>query len=511
MTEERNSGLLLHITSLPGRYGIGTLGSEAYAFADSLVEAGQKYWQILPLGPVSPMYGFSPYASSSTFAGNWFMISLEMLAREPWIQGDLLADLPVREGEGAVDFPAVMAFKLPVLKKAAGDFFQYSRVEEREAFERFCVQEQDWLSDYALFSALADYFQSSFWPDWPPETATRKAAALLAWQEKLLPKIDFFRFVQFIFFKQWQAWRMCCRQKGLSIIGDLPIYVNIDSADTWVNPGIFQLHPKSLKPSYIAGLPPDYFSSTGQLWGNPLYRWFEGDQIKEETLAWWIKRFAHAFRLVDWLRIDHFRGFASYWSVDARQKTAVNGRWEKGPGHEFFSQLEKKLGRLPLVAEDLGYITPDVEKLRDDFQLPGMKILQFAFDGNKKNPHLPDNFQGTNWVIYTGTHDNNTVNGWFFGPETDARQRNRVRRYLGINAADAFHWHFIRLALESRADLAVIPVQDLLGLGPEARMNLPGTGEGNWRWKLTPGRLNTEILQKLKKMCIIYRLNKECI
>lgn len=504
MTEERSSGLLLHITSLPGRYGIGTLGSEAYAFADSLVEAGQKYWQILPFGPVSPMYGFSPYASPSTFAGNWYMISLEMLAGEPWIQGNLLAGLPAREGESAVDFPSVMAAKLPVLQKAAGDFFQYSQAGEREAFERFCAQEQDWLADYALFSALAGHFHTSFWPDWPPEIATRNPAALLAWRENLRQQIDFYRFIQFIFFKQWHCWRNDCQKKGLSIIGDIPIYVNFDSADTWADPGIFQLHPKSLKPTYISGVPPDYFSSTGQRWGNPLYRWFEGDRLKEETLAWWSKRFTHAFSLVDRVRLDHFRGFESYWSVDEREETAVNGRWEKGPGREFFDRLREKLGHLPLLAEDLGVITPEVEKLRDDLHLPGMKILQFAFDGNKNNPHLPENFRGTHWVVYTGTHDNNTLNGWFFGLETDDRQRNRIRRYLGINDADEFHWHFIRLAQESRAELAIIPVQDLLGLGPEARMNLPGTGYKNWRWKLTPGRLNAEILHRLKKMCIIY-------
>ena len=316
--------------------------------------------------------------------------------------------------------------------------------------------------------------------------------------------MDFHKFIQYIFYKQWYPLKKYANENGIKIIGDIPIYVNFDSADAWSNPGIFQLDNKTLKPTAVAGVPPDYFSSTGQRWGNPLYDWWKKDQLNPETFDWWVKRLSHTFKYFDIVRLDHFRGFESYWSIPVSEPTAVNGQWKKGPGIEFFKQLKKEIGDLPIIAEDLGIMTSQVEKLRDQLTLPGMKILQFAFDFTNKNPYLPHNYTTSNCIVYTGTHDNNTTNGWFYNNEIDESTRKYVLRYLRVTHRDEFHWQLISLALSSIAKLSMFPTQDILGYAGKFRMNTPGKPQGNWGWKLTPGRLTPEIMQRLKKLCIIY-------
>jgi 4-alpha-glucanotransferase len=505
MKIKRSCGLLLHVTSLPGAYGIGTLGREAYEFIDQLREGGQRFWQILPVGPVSSFFGFSPYSSSSTFAGNPLFISIETLQQEGWLSADIIGDIAVDTGSGYVDFEGVLRQTFVCLRRAFESFKKNGDQKIMKSFSRFCETHRWWLEDFALFTALAHYHGSFNWQSWPPAVAGREPAALKTWRQKLAEEIGFQQFVQFVFFSQWQRLRRYARQEGIRIIGDLPIYVTMDSADVWANRDIFHLDRDTGKPLAVAGVPPDYFSKTGQRWGNPLYRWFEGKSLKPETLRWWQHRLQHLLKMVDVVRIDHFRAFEAYWAIPAGEKTAVKGEWLPGPGAAFFDYLKQELGHLPVIAEDLGMITPAVEKLRDDFGLPGMKVLQFAFDGNRENPYQPHNFKTRHCIVYTGTHDNNTSRGWFFGPETDEEQRERILGYMGIEGEDEFHWHFIRLALDSVADLAVIPVQDILGLGEEDRMNFPGQAERNWAWKLKPGQLGGEALKRLKHLCQLYK------
>jgi len=504
MKIKRSSGLLMHITSLPGKHGIGTMGKEAYEFVDLLKEGGQKYWQILPFGPVSANFGYSPYASPASFAGNYLLINLDMLQKEEWMRNYIMSDLPVQETNDFVDFDSICSFKLPLLKKTAENFFKYADAETTEDFQRFCQSSKDWLEDYALFMSIAQHYNNFDWSTWDKETRLRKPGTLKKWQEKLKAGVDFHKFAQYIFYRQWVALKTYVNKNGIRIIGDIPIYVNFDSVETWANPDIFQLDEESLKPVQVAGVPSDYFSPTGQRWGNPLYKWWENGQLKQETLDWWVKRFKHMFTYFDITRLDHFRGFESYWAVPAAESTAINGQWEKGPGIEFFKRMLKQLGKLPIIAEDLGVITPPVEKLRDRLKIPGMKILQFAFDFNNKNPYLPHNYATTDCIVYTGTHDNNTSNGWFYEQDIDERTRNYVMKYLRLNHRDEFHWQFISLALRSIAHLSMFPTQDILGYDGRFRMNIPGKVDNNWRWKLTPGRLTPEIMQKLKNLCIMY-------
>jgi 4-alpha-glucanotransferase len=504
MKIKRSSGLLMHLTSLPGKHGIGTMGKEAYEFVDLLKEGGQKYWQTLPFGPVSSLFGYSPYSSFSSFAGNYLFINLEMLQKEEWMRNYIMSDLPVNENGDFVDFRSISAFKLPLLKMAAENFFKYADTEAMETFQGFCRSAEYWLEDYALYMALAGHYNNFNWLTWDKEIRLRIPEAMQSRRKELQPEVDFHRFVQYIFYKQWHALKDYANKKGIQVIGDIPIYINFDSADAWSHPGIFQLDAKTLSPLRVSGVPPDYFSPTGQRWGNPLYVWRENGALKTETLEWWIKRFDHMLTLFNITRLDHFRGFESYWAIPASESTAVNGQWEKGPGLEFFKVLEKELGKLPVIAEDLGVITTPVVRLRERLKLPGMKILQFAFDFNYKNPYLPHNYTTTNCVVYTGTHDNNTTNGWFYEQDIDENTRQYVMEYLRLNHRDEFHWQLISLALHSIADLAIFPVQDILGYAGNFRMNTPGKTENNWHWKLTPGRLNHEIMQRLKKMCIMY-------
>jgi 4-alpha-glucanotransferase len=508
MKLRRGSGLLMHISSLPGNHGIGTLGREAYEFIDLLVEGGQKYWQILPMGPVSATFGYSPYSSFSSFACNYLLINLEMVQKEDWMRNYIMSDFPQETHNDFVEFEKIESFKLPLLKKAADNFFKYADKETKNQFKQFCETSRDWLEDYALFMSLGEHYNSFNWLTWDEKIRFRQSEAIGKWQKTLKIEMDFFKFSQFIFFKQWENLKNYAQEQGIKIIGDLPIYVILDSVDAWSNPEIFQLEKRSLKPRKVAGVPPDYFSKTGQRWGNPIYQWYENGTLKKETMDWWEDRIKYMLQVFDMIRLDHFRGFESYWAIPEEEDTAVKGQWEKGPGLSFFESLKERLGekisQLPLITEDLGIITPPVEKLRDDLGLPGMKVLQFAFDMKKKNAYLPNNYTTTNCVVYTGTHDNNTTNGWFYENEIDERVRSYILRYLRINHKDEFHWQLINLALSSIAKLSIFPVQDILGYAGKFRMNTPGRTSGNWRWKLTPGRLTPKVMNNLKERCILY-------
>ena len=504
MKIERSSGALLHITSLDGDYGIGTLGKEAELFAETLNRMGMKYWQILPIGPVSKTFGYSPYASPSTFAGNYHFISLQKLAEQGWFSGSL--DETKKSDDHFVLFEDALSYKDEILKQAYDNFFFYADHDTVNDFELFCKEQIFWLHDFALFSALSEEFETTLWTKWDKDIAQRNKEAINTWSEKLEKEIRFHKFVQYIFFSQWYEFKEQCNQKGISIIGDIPIYITLESADAWAHPEILQIDTVTGKPTVIAGVPPDYFSETGQRWGNPIYSWFdENKNIDEATFFWWAKRINHLHKLMDIVRIDHFRGFEAYWAIPFKEKTAINGEWVKGPDLEFFLKLKEELGDLPLIAEDLGVITPEVEKLRDKLSLPGMRILQFAFDWNNKNIYLPHNVDIQNCILYTGTHDNNTTNGWFYGDEIDDGTRKYILEYLGVEGEENFNWHLIKQAFRSVANLIIIPAQDILGYGENFRMNTPGTTEGNWGWKLTKDVFTEEIKERLHRMGKIYR------
>ncbi len=504
MKLDRSSGILLHITSLNGANGIGTLGKEAREFAGAIRRAGFTYWQILPIGPVRDVFGYSPYATSSTFAGNPLCIDLPMLAREPWFSGHL--DTSRFQDGHFVLFEDVKAYSDSILPRAHESFKKNAGAGDRAKYDKFRGEHGAWLEDYALFTALSERFETAFWPEWDAPIASRDPGAMAHWSETLAGRIDFHRFVQYCFFSQWREFKNDIHKLGVDLIGDIPIYITMESADAWAHPEILQIDKTTRLPSSVAGVPPDYFSATGQRWGNPLYRWTDAKGgLDATTLSWWISRIRHLINLVDVIRIDHFRGFEAFWSIPYKEKTAVKGEWVRGPGALFFNALKKELGDLPLIAEDLGVITPEVEKLRDEFGFPGMRILQFAFDFNNKNTYLPHNIDNRNCVLYTGTHDNNTTNGWFYGPEISDETRSYVLEYIGTDRYEDFHRRFIRMAYGSVADLVVIPAQDILGFGAEFRMNTPGTGQGNWGWKMTKNALTDEIIEEIKRMGKIYR------
>lgn len=489
----RCAGILLHPTSLPGGVGIGDFGEAAYRFVDFLVESGQTIWQILPLGPTG--YGDSPYACFSAFAGNPLLINLAWLAAEGDIAPQELQQAP-RFPQDSVDYGPVISFKLAMLYRAARTFRQKANGEQMAAFEQFCAENVDWLEDYALFMALKDAHGGAVWNTWEWELASRQPDALAAWRRRLDETIFAQRYFQYQFFRQWEALKRYANEKGLKIMGDIPIFVAYDSVDVWSHPGLFMLD-ENLLSTHVAGVPPDYFSPTGQLWGNPLYRW---DVMAEQGYTWWIDRIRQTFRMVDILRLDHFRGFAAYWQIPAGEPTAVIGKWVKGPGAALFEVLRGALGELPIVAEDLGVITPDMEALRDQFEFPGMNILQFAFSSGADNPYLPHNLR-VNSVIYTGTHDNDTTIGWHTSRQGE--ELDYFQRYTGpVN--EPVEWALIRMAYRSVADVAIIPLQDILGLGTEARMNMPGRLGGNWSWRFAPEDLMPAYQQKLREMVTTY-------
>ncbi|MFC1670020.1 4-alpha-glucanotransferase [Spirochaetota bacterium] len=507
MELKRSSGILQHITSLPGNYGIGTLGEEAFTFANTLKQAGMSYWQILPIGPVHSSLGYSPYSSTSTFAGNYLFISLEMLAGENWFSRDI-PPFEVKD-DNNINFSDVEKHKLPILLNAYDDFKKNSSDVDKSKFQNFCDKSKYWLDDFSQFSAIAEHFNSSNWLEWESNISKRQTNALNALCKKLREKISFQKFIQYIFFKQWKNFKDHCNKTGISLIGDIPIYITLESSDAWSHPEILQLDKRDGKPISVSGVPPDYFSETGQRWGNPLYKWGK-NKLNSKTFNWWVNRISHINSMVDFTRIDHFRGFEGYWSIPSEEKTAINGQWIKGPGIKFFNKLKKRLGSLPLIAEDLGVITADVEKLRDDLGLPGMKILQFAFDFDNRNFYLPHNYASSNFIAYTGTHDNNTTNGWFYGKEVDDNRRKYILKYLGSDEYDDFHWQLIRQAYRTIAKVVIFPTQDILGYGEEFRMNRPGTANNNWTWKLKKGSLNSGHINRLNEMGRMYdRIREE--
>ena len=489
----RAAGILLHPTSLPGRYGIGDLGEAAYRFVDFLSQSGQHYWQILPLGPTG--YGDSPYACFSAFAGNPLLIDLDWLAADGDATADDLAQAPPFP-EDRVDFGPVITFKQAVLRRAARRFREHGKAELQQAFAEFCAANQSWLEDYALFMALKDTHDGAMWNTWEWELASRQPEAIAEWRERLDDVLFVHKYEQFQFFRQWTELKRYANEHNVQIIGDVPIFVAYDSADVWAHPELFMLDEHRLATA-VAGVPPDYFSPTGQLWGNPLYRW---EVMAEDGYAWWIARMQQALTMVDLIRLDHFRGFAAYWEVPAGEPTAVNGQWQPGPGEALFHALEAALGEPPLIAEDLGHITPDVEALRDQFSLPGMRVLQFAFATDAGNQYLPHNYT-PHTVVYTGTHDNDTTKGWF--TSRNETEKQATWRYLGP-LSEEINWALIRLAYRSVAVLAIVPLQDVLGLGSEARMNTPGRFGQNWSWRFRARDLQAAHWHKLLELVLTY-------
>lgn len=491
----RVSGILLHPTSLPGSFGIGNVGPAAYPFIDFLTESKQRVWQVLPLGPTG--HGNSPYMSYSSMAGNPILISLETLRDKGLLSNDDLAHLPEFPNH-VVDYEQVTKAKEPLLIKAAETFKHSGSDEQQAQFNHYCHERSFWLDDYALFMALKNAHGRKRWTDWDHDIAKRKPDALGHWRQQLTTEIYHHKYWQFEFFQQWSHLKNYANERGVSIIGDMPIYVAHDSADVWSLPHIFQLDKDTGEPALMAGVPPDYFSETGQLWGNPIYNW---DEMRQWGFKWWMSRFSALFDYVDLLRIDHFRGFQAYWEVPQGEKTAMHGRWVEAPGDDLFQTLKQELGSLPIIAEDLGVITPEVEALRDKFGFPGMKILQFAFGSGPGNPYLPFNF-ARNCLVYTGTHDNNTTLGWF--NTIQDWDRDGLGRYLGHVSPDGIHWDLIRLALSSVADAAIFPLQDVLGLGEEARMNTPGKPSGNWEWRYQADALTYDLRDRLRQLTTTY-------
>jgi 4-alpha-glucanotransferase len=487
MLSERSSGILLHPTSLPSRGGIGDLGPAAYDFVDWLAAAKQTLWQVLPLQPVG--VGNSPYSCTSAFAGNVLLVSLERLAERGLVDADRINNLP--DGEGRVDYDGVRAHKLPLLREAAANFF-HSASSARERYDEFCHDSDWWLDDYAMFSVLREHFGGQPWNEWPGSIAKRDPETMAQLRSELEAQLNMERFLQFAFFEQWRALRAYCAERGIRVIGDVSIFVSYDSADVWTCPGLFRLK-KDLSPAVVAGVPPDAFSKTGQRWGNPIYDW---QALAARGYDWWIGRMRWAIETCDIVRIDHFRGFEAYWEIPAEEPTAVNGHWVKGPGEAVFQALRSALGKLPFIAEDLGYITKEVQELRKALQIPGMKILEFGFGNKGAHIYLPHRYE-PDCVAYTGTHDNDTVIGWWNSGATEEEKR-LASTYLGIDGdGDGVHWAFIRALLTSVAGLTVVPVQDVLGLGSEARMNVPSESDGSWTWRLQPGALTPELAVRL--------------
>ena len=490
----RGSGILLHPTSLPGPFGIGDLGPAAFRFADFLAESEQRCWQVLPLNPVEPQFGGSPYHSVSPFAGNPLLISPEQLVSDGWLHRDEIGKHP-RFSADRIDFAAVAEFKSALFTQA---FERFAAGEPPRSYRRFCEQ-TNWLGDFALFMALKQQQQAP-WQRWPKGLRDRRPASLQRACDQLQETVEYQKFLQYLFFEQWQVLKTYCNRRQIQIIGDMPIYLPFDSVDVWVHPRQYKLKADKT-PRVVSGVPPDYFSETGQLWGHPVYDW---NVLQQEGYRWWIERIARSLDFFDLIRIDHFRGLVAYWEVPAAAKTAQEGRWVEVPAEDFFKQLLKRFGRLPVIAEDLGTISADVREVMQQFELPGMRVLLFAFgDDFPHGAFLPHNHV-KDCLLYTGTHDNNTVKGWF-EQEADRQTRTNLFRYLGrrINAVEA-PWELIRLAMMSIADTVVIPMQDLLGLGAEARMNRPATGEGNWQWRLAENAITGQLVERLREVTTTY-------
>lgn len=485
MSFERSSGILLHPTSLPSRGGIGDIGPAAHDFVEFLADAKQRLWQVLPLNPVG--WGNSPYSSISAFAGNTLLISLDRLAEHGYLDQDKVNG--IADEQGNVDYERVKETKLPLIREAAENFLSRAGREQRSRYDRFCGDNSWWLDDYIFFAVLRTKYPGS-WNTWPREIARREHGAIERQRAELGSEVELERVAQFFFYEQWGALQAHCAKYGIKIVGDVAIFVSYDSADVWTHPDIFRLNG-DLEPEVVAGVPPDAFSETGQRWGNPLYRW---DVLKQRGYDWWIKRMRWATTTCDIVRLDHFRGFESYWEIPATEKTAIRGHWVKGPADDLFHALHEALGKLPFIAEDLGMITEDVHAFRHRLNVPGMRVLQFGFGDPGAHIYLPHKFD-SNTVVYTGTHDNDTTVGWW-EQSSNEHERRDAKAYMGP-AEDGINWAFIRAAEGSVADLCIIPLQDVLGLGAEARMNVPSRPEGNWTWRFKRSELTTALAQKL--------------
>ncbi|MCD8230553.1 MAG: 4-alpha-glucanotransferase [Clostridiales bacterium] len=488
----RKSGVLLPVASLPGSYGIGCFSKEAYDFVDMLKGAGQSYWQILPLGPTG--YGDSPYQSFSTFAGNPYFIDLKALVEEGFLTGEECETVDFGRNEAEIDYAKIYEGRFPLLKKAYVRAMN-AGVMDSEEYRNFLKREADWLEDYALFMAVKDWHAGKSWDQWEENIRLRNQAVLECYRKALSEEISFYKYLQYLFQKQWFALKAYANQNGIQIIGDIPIYVAFDSADTWANPELFALDEKN-HPTAVAGCPPDGFSATGQLWGNPLYRW---DYHKTTGFVWWIRRITACLRLYDVVRIDHFRGFDEYYAIPYGDKTAEHGRWMPGPGMALFDAVHESLGDVPIIAEDLGFLTDTVKQLLKDSGFPGMKVIQFAFDSREESDYLPHNYD-KNCVVYTGTHDNDTLAGWCVS--LNEEDQSMAFDYINRDRASAkdAYWDFICLAMRSVADTCIIPAQDFLGLGSEARINTPSTLGGNWIWRMEEEAFTEEIIQKMRRM-----------
>lgn len=502
---DRRCGVLLPVASLPSRYGIGCFSKEAYEFVDFLAQAGQTYWQILPLGQTG--YGDSPYQSFSTFAGNPYFIDPEALIEAGFIERDTVDQYDFGREPRTVDYEKIYRNRYIMLRKAytnspycrrpSGKWAEDVFDDERRDFEYFRWENKEWLPDYALFSAVKEYYDGLMFTLWPEDIRLRDSAAMDHYRIKLDEEIRFYEFLQYLFAKQWKDLKNYANKNKIRIIGDIPIYVAFDSADTWSHPELFELDEKGF-PTVVAGVPPDAFSATGQLWGNPIYRW---DYHKATGYEWWMQRLEQMFRLYDVVRIDHFRGFDEYWAVPYGDQTAMNGEWLPGPGYDLFAVMKEKLGKKDIIAEDLGYLTKSVLRLVKRTGYPGMKVLQFAFEGDPSNAYLPHNYP-KNSVVYTGTHDNDTTRGWY--TSADKKQRKFIKNYVDIRNSRSATWDLIRLAMRSVADTAVIPIQDYLDIGSAGRINTPSTLGGNWCWRLLPGELKPELAASMKEFAQIY-------
>ncbi len=486
----RSCGILMHISSLPSPYGIGTFGKEAEKFADWLKSAGQKYWQVLPIGPTG--YGDSPYQPFSSFAGNPLLIDLDELAENGYLAKKSVADADYGADPTFVDYDKIRACKMALLREAFAGF------TDDVGYTSFVMEEQGWLDDFALFTALKEKFGGRPWTEWDEDIKLRRPEAVKKWTDELSDEIKFVKFVQYIFFRQWDRFHRYCNKNGIQIIGDIPIYVSPDCADVWAQPELFELD-ENLNPKRVAGVPPDYFSATGQLWGNPLYDW---EEMHRTGYKWWLKRIGKSTENYDMLRIDHFRAFDTYYAIPYGHKTAEHGKWEKGPGMELFNAIKNDLGDVNIIAEDLGDIFDSVKELLKDTGFPGMRVLQFGFNpDNTDNDHLPHRYP-VNCCAYTGTHDNAPVMQWY--READPKSRAMAKRYLKPNLFEKFNSCCIRAVYASPAQLAIIPMQDILGLGKESRMNLPSTVGGNWQWRMLPGKLTDKLAGKLNDLADTY-------
>ena len=490
---DRSSGVIMHISSLPGKYGIGTFGEEAYKFGDFLKEAGQKYWQILPLGPTS--FGDSPYQSFSAFAGNPYFIDFDLLRKDGLLEKEDYESVDFGSNEEDIDYGIIFRNKMKVLRKA----YENSKSKDIKELKLFIEEEDAWLDDYALYMSVKNSFDLRSWQTWDEDIRLRKPEAMFKYKEELKDDISYWKFLQFEFFKQWTKLKTYLNELGIEIIGDMPIYVAEDSADVWANPDAFMLDKETLRPLKVAGCPPDIFSATGQLWGNPIYDW---NHMEKDHYKWWIDRIRQSFKIYYVLRIDHFKGFESYWSIPYGDKTAENGEWVKGPGIKVFNAIKDALGDVNIIAEDLGTLTEETIKLRNDTGYPGMKILTFAFDSDYNNPFLPHNYD-KNFIVYTGTHDNDTVRGWM--EKTGEKEYvEKAIEYLKLTEEEGYSWGFIRSAWSSVADIAIAQMQDFLDLGNSARMNLPSTLGINWRWRMKARAYDNKLAKRMKEMTKIY-------